>query len=103
MVASLASCCGPLTAAETSYQDLVAEASFDKASVVDGGVQFGFDLGTKRKSWTNSRWSVMELAGPIDLSAFDHVKLSVSTTTPKETGTVTVAFREADGSWYKSR
>ncbi len=69
-------------------------------SALDLPVDCTFEMGTKRRNWTHARWKVIELERPLDLKGADGMALRVRAKTLHPDAGVTVAIREADGTWY---
>ncbi len=63
------------------------------------GVVFDQNLGEQRTNWTHARWQVVQLEQPLDLAAFDAIRLTITTDQPRADAGVTLALREADGTW----
>jgi len=69
-------------------------------SALELPVECSFDLGTQRRNWTHARWKVIELPEPLDLKGANGMALRITTESPHPDAGVTVAIREADGTWY---
>ncbi len=91
---------GAVFAAEGKSLTEIAPLAFSGAEQSGAQVQFAFDLGTQRRNWTHNRWSVMPFPAEVDLSAYNGLRLQVSTDKPRRDVGVYVAIREADGTWY---
>ncbi len=73
---------------------------FSGAEQVEDGQKFNLDLGTQRRNWTHARWSVVQLDEPMDLSDFHAAELAIRTGQPRRDAGITLALREAGGTWY---
>jgi hypothetical protein len=85
---------------DISSASIVGTSTVVKAAVLADGIKFDLDMGAKRSNWNNARWAVFELPAPADLSAFQALKLAVTTTNQRADAGVYIAVRESDGSWY---
>ncbi len=68
--------------------------------LLDKPLDCHFEMGTKRRNWTHAKWKVVSLGVGMDLSRANALRLQVATRLPRDEVGVTVAVREADGTWY---
>jgi hypothetical protein len=60
---------------------------------------FSFDMGTRRQNWTHARWQVIEIPAA-DWSRAQGLEIEIESPQLRRDASVTLAIREADGSWY---